>query len=212
MKKLFYSFFLLFSVVTFTTSCQKDAKQVVQESLGARLAKDAEFSKMMNATVGMATSFTGQQISAEDGKLAMEILAKGNKANASELAFLKRTFGANFEAFGANLNEYLVAVGNLENTYKLSALTQPELDAAIQGAVELNPALKQKLTAVVSANGKSAGADICNLVVNLASLFGGGALCTAIGVSTIPVVGGVLCTALLAVAKGILGGLCNLIP
>ncbi|MCZ2394498.1 MAG: hypothetical protein LC105_11625 [Chitinophagales bacterium] len=212
MKKLFYSTFLLFAAFTLVSSCQKEAKQVVQESLGARLAKDADFSKMMDATVGMATSFSGTQISAEDGKLAMEILAKGNKANASEINFLKSTFGDNYTAFGTNLNEFLVSIGNLENTYKLSSLSQNELNEAIQGAVELNPALKQKLTATIAANGKSAGADICNLVVNLASLFGGGALCTAIGVSTIPVVGGVLCTALLAVAKGILGGLCNLIP
>lgn len=211
MKKLFYSVFLFVASATVMTSCQKEVAPIVEQSLSAKLSKDANFQKMMETTVSMSKTFTGNAISQEDGALVLDIIKKGNKASKSEIAFVKSTLGSTPEAFGNQLSTFLGSIAELEKSYKLSELNQAELNTAISGALELNPALKQQLT---SANGKAAvnGAGICRLVVLLASTFGGTALCGVIGVTTIPVIGGVLCTVLVGLATNILNAACDLIP
>lgn len=208
MKKIIYSAFLFLGAVTFMTSCQKDSTQIVQESLGARLAQDSDFAKLIETTSGMATSLAGVTLTEEQGIAINDMMRKGNTDHAA----LKRIIGAGFADFTASFADFSASVNNLEAKYKLSDLNQNELNVAIQTAFDANPALKEHLIATVTLDGKSVGADVCNLVVNIAALLGGGAICTAIGVSTIPVVGGVLCTALLGVAKALLGGICDFIP
>lgn len=214
MKKLFYSVFLFVASASFLTSCQKEVAPIVEQSLSAKLSQDDNFKKMMESTVAMANTFSGDAISTEDGVLILNIIKKGNKASASEVKFVKDKLGASPEVFGAELTTFLTSVENLEKSYKLSELNQSELNTAISGAMDLNPTLKQQLTTSANVNGKAAvnGAGICRLVVLLASTFGGTALCGVIGVATIPVVGGVLCTVIVGLATNILNAACDLIP
>ncbi|HUH74023.1 MAG TPA: hypothetical protein VLZ75_06400 [Chitinophagales bacterium] len=214
MKKLFYSVFLFVASATFMTSCQKEVAPIVEQSLSAKLSQDDNFQKMMASTVTMATSFSADAISQEDGALILEIVQKGNKASVSEREFVQSILGASPEKFGTELTAFLGSLAELENSYSLSKLSQAELNTAISGAIELNPALKQQLTTAAHANGKAevTGAAICRLVVLLAGTFGGTALCGVIGVATIPVIGGVLCTALVGLATNILNAVCDLIP
>ncbi|MCO5247994.1 MAG: hypothetical protein M9887_03475 [Chitinophagales bacterium] len=212
MRKIIYSAFLFLGAMTFLTSCQKDSTAIVQESLGARLANDSDFEAMINATSNMATDLAGITISEQQGQAVMEIFSRGKELTSTDKATLQKIFGSGFENFTTNLGDFLASVNNLEANYKLSELSQSKLNVVLQEALNANPTLKEKLLTPITINGKSAGADVCNLVVNIAALLGGGALCTAIGVSTIPVVGGVLCTVVVGLAKGILGGLCGLIP
>lgn len=209
MKKFFYSAFLLVASAAFVTSCQKEIQPVVQQSLESKLSQDESFAKLVSAA-GQLGSFSSEVLSSDDAAQIAGILAKQDKASASELAFVAEKLGTSPQEFTLQLTNFVVAFNDLEKTYSLSKMSSAEINTLVEGAVNLNPELKRQF---IAANGKaSVGAGICNLVVNLASLIGGGALCTAINVSTIPVIGGVLCTALLGVAKSVLGGLCNLIP
>lgn len=191
MKKLLFSAFMMVAAATTFTSCQKEVQPIAQQSLSSQIGADADFAKMIDASISLGTNISD---GISDAALAEEI--KSSKS-------LQR-----------NLNDFATSFQALEDKYELSKMSSTELTKTIQDAINSNPTLKSKLTATANINGKAAvtGAAICKLVVLLAKTFGGGALCTAINVSTIPVVGGVLCTALLTVASNILNAACDLIP
>lgn len=212
MKKLLFSAFMLVTSVAFFSSCQKEAQPVVKQSLESKLSTDENFKKMLTATASLSSSLT-EAITADDAAKIAEILNKKDKATEAELAFVTERLGNTPQLFLKNLTDFATSFNELEKTYALSKLSKTELTNLVNGAFAANPELKNELVAL-NANGKagSVGAGICRLAVSLASLFGGGALCTAINVSTIPVIGGVLCSALLGVATNILNAACDLIP
>lgn len=191
MKKLLFSAFMMVAAATTFTSCQKEVQPIAQQSLSSQIGADADFAKMMDASIALGTNLAD---GISDAELAAEL------KNSKTLQKTLEDFATSFQA--------------LEDKYELSKMSSTELTNTIQAAINSNPALKSKLTATASINGKAAvtGAAICKLVVLLAKTLGGGPLCTAIGVSTVPVVGGVLCTALVTVASNILNAACDLIP
>ncbi len=190
MKKLFYSVFLLFFTVAITTSCQKEIQPIIQQSLESKLSADEDFAKMLNSAGVLLKNFDLENITEE-----------------SFVAKLK----ANQDGITTELNIFLESIQKLEVKYEFSKLSSTELEATIKGAFDLNPELQLNF-ATIHGKANSDGAKICKGVVSLASLLGGGALCTAVGVTTIPIVGGVLCTGLTTVITGILHALCDLIP
>lgn len=215
MKKFFYSAFLLVASAAFVTSCQKDVQPVVQQSLESKLAQDASFAKLMESTVTLATTFSGEGLeNGSDAVKVLEIINKGKDATAAEQEFVAVRLGESADRFVGDFGAFLNSVAELEKKYELSKLSAKEIETAISGALKLNPELQQRMSAIAAVNGKagSVGAGVCRLVVSLAGLFGGGALCTAIGVTTIPVIGGVLCTVVTTLATNILNAACDLIP
>ena len=211
MKRFLFSTLLMFVFAGFMTSCQKDAQPVVKQTLDAKLANDADFAKLLTSTSDLLNYFDFSALNDDQKAVVLDFIKKGNKATQLEKEQVVAILGVSPERFTQDLDGFLGSIAQLENKYQLSKLSQTELTAAIGGALNLNPELKMSLE---SANGKagSDGAKICRGVVSLASLLGGGALCTAIGVTTIPVVGGVLCTVITTLASGILNALCDLIP
>jgi uncharacterized alpha/beta hydrolase family protein len=120
MKKVFYSIFLFVASAAVLTSCQKEVAPIVEQSLSARLANDSDFQKMMESTVAMASSFSGESIDKKDSPIILEILKKGNKATVSEIEFVKEKLGASPEKFGAELATFFGSLESLEKTYSLS--------------------------------------------------------------------------------------------
>lgn len=213
MKKLLFSAFMMVAAATTFTSCQKEVQPIAQQSLSSQIGADADFVKMMDASIALGQGLTND-FSTEDAEFIATVINKGGRASQAEKAQVKAILGTNAEEFGKSLETFATSFQALEARYKLSAMSSTELTNTIQAAINSNVSLKSKLTATANVNGKAAvtGAAICKLVVLLAKTLGGGPLCTAIGVSTIPVVGGVLCTALVTVASNILNAACDLIP
>lgn len=203
---------MIAAAATFT-SCQKEVQPIAQQSLSSQLGADADFAKLMDASISLGNTLTSN-ISDVDANMIAAVLEKGNKASIAELEHVKGILGANPKEFQKSLIELTAAFEALETKYAFSKMSADELNNTIQSAINSNVELKNKLSKMTVVNGKAAvtGAGICKLVVLLAKTFGGGALCTAIGVSTIPVVGGVLCTALVAVLSNVLDAACALIP
>lgn len=214
MKKIFYSTFLLFLTVAFTTSCQKEIEPIVNQSISSKLSTDDDFAKMLQSTGNLFSNFSNlESLSGDEVGLISSIIGKGDDATMKEKQMVAEILGGPVGSFTIELRSFTEAIVQLEEKYELSKLQKAgELESTITKALELNPELKQNFAAV-AINGKgSDGANLCRGIVSLVSLLGGGALCTAIGVTTIPVVGGVLCTVVTTLATGILNALCDLIP
>lgn len=206
--------------IVFLSSCNKDvAEEVKQESsLSARLAKDKTFSDVVNSAVALYNS-TSADLLANEVKInelkAIATKINDKTATAEDRARAEALLGVSFDEYTAKLRDYGVALSALDKKFpELKNLNNDAQASVFADAVKLNSELNSLMQPQM-VNGRVVACplrDICKLAVSLAALFGGEALCTAIDVSTIPIIGGFLCRLIITLGTNILNGICMALP
>ncbi|MDB5226741.1 MAG: hypothetical protein JWN78_934 [Bacteroidota bacterium] len=221
MKKHLHSLLLMFVCTSslLIGSCNKEAAVVAQQSIETRLANDPVFKNTLTAAADLGMNLNIESLSKESNIADLKSIAEriNNKtATAQDYARIKEITGVSYADFIAQLQKFALSLNDLNKKYpELSKMKQAELSSTVTKAIQLNPALQSFVNNPTGKALKVAACplrDICNLAVVLVKLFGGDAICTAISVSTIPVIGGILCQLILSVGVSILVGICNALP
>lgn len=220
MKKLLLLPMLAMLSIVFFPSCNKDvAEEVKQEtSLSARLANDKSFSDVVNSAVALykstSTDLLDNEVKINELK-AIAVKINNKTATAEDKVRAEALLGVSFDEYVIKLKDYGVALASLDKKFpelkNMSNDTQSSLFAdAMKQNTELNALMQPQMV-----NGRVVACplrDICKLAVSLAAMFGGEALCTAIDVSTIPIIGGLLCRLIITLGTNILNGICMALP
>lgn len=218
MKRLFNKMAIVFAVVLFTGSCSKENK-LAPATLEEKIAKDASLKQAIESATDLYQSLskTYVQNPAESAELEQLAAKINNKtATAQDFSRVQQITGVSYDVFIGKIRNFALALNNLNKSYpELSKMKQQDLQKTLSKAIELNPELKNSLGKATVINGRTEACplrDICNLAVTLTKLFAGDAICTAISVTTIPVVGGLLCSLVLSLGAGLLTAICNALP
>ena len=221
MKKYFHSLLLMFVCGSslLIESCNKEVAAVKQQSIESRLANDPLFKNTLTAAADLGMNLNIESLSKESNIVDLKSIAEkiNNKtASTQDYARIKEITGVPYADFIAQLQKFAISLNDLNKKYpELSKMKEAEVSAAVTKAIQLNPALQSFVNNPTGKAMKAAACplrDICNLAVVLVKLFGGDAICTAISVSTIPIIGGILCQLVLSVGVSILAGICNALP
>ncbi len=220
MKKIFLLPMLAMLSIVFLPSCNKDvAEEVKQEtSLSARLAGDKVYAEVVSSAVSLYNSTSADLLDNEAKINELKgIASKVNDktATADDKARAEALLGVSFEEYTANLRDYGIALSALDKKYpELKNLNNDAQAAVFADAMKQNTELSALMQPQM-VNGRVVACplqDICKLAVSLTALFGGEALCTAIDVSTIPIIGGLLCRLIITLGTNILNGICMALP
>lgn len=204
----------------FIGSCSKsNPAAVTPPSLESRLANDQAFKNTLTAAadLGMNLNITSLNNDANIAELQQIAARINNKmASTQDYARIQEITGVSYNDFVAKLQTFGNSLNELSKKYpELSKMKQNDLSATFTKAIQLNPSLQSFVNNPTGKALRTAACplrDICNLAVVLTKIFAGDTICTAISVSTIPVVGGLLCQLILTLGAGILTGICNALP
>jgi hypothetical protein len=219
MKKYFNVLLLSVACVLLVGSCNKDVTSASSSSLESTLSKDAAFSDVLKSAADLGMKLNITSLSNESNMAELQVIAAKINTKSASSADYKRVqeiTGVTYNDFVASLQKFGTSLNTLNTKYpELGKMKQQELSALFTKAIQTNPALQSFVANPTGEVMKTAGCplrDICNLAVVLTKLFAGDTICTAISVSTIPVIGGILCQLILTLGVGILTGICNALP
>lgn len=223
MKKQFLPILMLF-IIAFTTftfvSCNKEvAKVKSNEALDTKLSKDALFKNTLDAAAQLGMTLNVDALSDNKNIAELETLAAkiNNKtASTADYARVQVIVGVSYDELIASLQKFGLTLNELNKKYpELAKMDQTEMASTFTKAIQSNSDLQNFVNNPTNQVLRVAACplrDICNLAVVLTKLFAGDTICTAINVTTIPVVGGLLCQLVLNLGVGILTGICNALP
>lgn len=223
MKKQFLPILMLF-IFAFTTftfvSCNKEVTKVKSnETLDTKLSKDALFKNTLDAAAQLGMTLNVDALSDNKNIAELETLAAkiNNKtASTADYARVQVIVGVSYDELIASLQKFGLTLNELNKKYpELAKMDQTEMASTFTKAIQSNSDLQNFVNNPTNQVLRVAACplrDICNLAVVLTKLFAGDTICTAINVTTIPVVGGLLCQLVLNLGVGILTGICNALP
>lgn len=223
MKKHFLPILMLF-IIAFTTftfvSCNKEVANVTSnDALDTKLSNDILFKNTIDAAAQLGLTLNVDALSNNKNITELETLATkiNNKtASTADYARVQVIVGVSYDELIASLQKFGLALNELNKKYpELAKMDQTEMASTFTKAIQSNTDLQNFVNNPTNQVLRVAGCplrDICNLAVTLTKLFAGDAICTAINVTTIPVVGGLLCQLVLNLGVGILTGICNALP
>lgn len=220
MKKSIQKLFMMLMIAStyFFVSCQKQTA-LVNESLDVRLSKDVLFKNVLDAAADMGTSLNVESLSNDNNLSELRAIAariNSNTATPQDYERVEAISGVTYNEFIGTLQRFGLALNELNKKYpELSNMNQNDISATVTSAIQANPELQNFVNNPGGVVQRVVGCplrDLCNLAVTLTRLFAGDAICTAISVTTIPIIGGLLCTLILNIGVGILTGICNALP
>lgn len=223
MKKriLFLAFAVFAMSATVLVSCNKDSISAVDQSLEARLSKDARFENTIVAATDLGLSLNIEALNQEANIQALKMIAlriENKTATPADYEQVKAITGLPYEAFIAKLKTFGESLYELNKAYpELADMKQEDLSSTFGKAIKANPEINNLVVnPVLVGETLRVGAcplqDICKLAVALVKIFAGDTICAAIGVATIPIIGGLICQLILTLGVAILNGICGVLP
>lgn len=223
MKKriLFLAFSIFAMSAVVLVSCNKDSISAVDQSLEARLSKDAKFENTILAATDLGLSLNIEALSKDANIQTLKMIAlriENKTATPADYEQVQAITGLPYEAFIEKLSAFGKTLYELNQAYpELAKMKQEDMSAAFGKAIKANPEINNLIVTPVLVNETMRVAacplqDICKLAVALTKIFAGDTICAAIGVATIPIVGGLLCQLVLTLGVAILNGICGVLP
>jgi hypothetical protein len=220
MKKITSKLLLLFICMgsLLIGACQKESVSA-EQTIESKLSKDPLFKTTLQAAADLGMNLNIESLSNENNIQELQSIAQRitvKMATADDYARVQEIAGVSYNDLVSKLQNFAVSLNDLNKKYpELGKMKQDKLSAAFTKAITQNPDLQSFVNNPTGKALKAAGCplrDICNLAVVLVKIFAGDTICTAISVSTIPVIGGILCQLVLTLGVGILTGICNALP
>jgi len=220
MKNIMKKMLLLAVAATLSfVSCQKQNAATTTDTLDVKLANDQVFKNVLSAASDLGVQLDVQSLSDENNITELRAIAariNAKTATTADYTRLEQITGVSYDHFIGLLQNFGVALNELNKKFpQLSSMKQADLTATFTKAIQSNTDLQNMLVNPAGVTERLSACplrDLCNLAVSLTRMFAGDAICTAISVSTIPVIGGLLCTLILNLGVSVLTAICNALP